>query len=163
MRQRIELLMPIPADADAGDRVRVYWDRFSGTGVDYDAAPLNPMPITLFDGQIRSRGWGVHPWGVGLIDGRAARKGRFGRQRWGVDPWCRPPPMLTVSVLAPRGFGPARFGVRIAGPTGTVVGGDLEVPVFVSSESPTPVASVRLVSHSGATGQATFTWKMERE
>jgi len=156
-QQRITALLPIPDAADAGDRVVVYWDNFTGT-VDYDA-PLTPHPIELFPGQIRARGFGAHPFGVGRIDGTANRQSSFYVQRWGADPWADPPAYFQFQVQAPRGYGLATLGVQIIGPTGGSVGSPLEFEALVSSEIPTPIRTCSLDEYDGDEDRATFAWE----
>jgi hypothetical protein len=153
MAEMLTILLPIPDDADGADSAAVFWDDYDGT-VDYSAAPLNRDPVMLFRDKSKARGYGVQPYGQGTVDTRAGRVGTLGAHRYGVDAYGNPPPMLALTFPAPRGYGAAVIGVRIYGPTGDVVGSDLEVPLFVSSENPAPVKTLELESY--AAGIATF-------
>lgn len=156
-----KVLLTIADDVDAGDTVDVAWNAYSGA-IDYDN-PLNKSRVDLFPGAVRQRGYGVHPYGVGCLDGRAARSGTYGEQIYGVDPYGVPPIRVEILAPLPRGFGIAEFGVRIYGPTGNTVGDDFEFTAAVGTESPLPVTSFERDSYDDSNDAITWTFEIATE
>jgi len=154
--QVLQLLMAVPDEADAGDKASIYWDEYDGT-VDYASPPLNRAPIDVFPGQIRARGYGKHPYGRGRLNGQARRAGVYGLQRYGVDPYGNIPPRLVVAFRASRGYGQAKFGLRMYDQTGqSVFGGVQEFTGWISTDNPTPVNTFTLDNYDAGTDTATF-------
>lgn len=155
--ETLELAIPLLDEYDAGDAVDVFWDNGTGT-VDYSTA-LTRRPVPLFrPGDLRSQGYGAHPYGLGLPDGRADRFGDFGASVYGTDPYGAPVPVVRVTVEVPRGFGDRVFGVKVYGPTGNATGTPLEFGRFMASDEPPPVVSNALSGYDAGMDRVTLTW-----
>jgi len=165
VRTPVELRIPIPDAAKAGDRVQVYTDFGSGT-VDM-TAPLLADPAPLFpSGSRRVQTAKDFPAKGAAKSGRPAARlsetaSTISDFKQGSKAFRK---VIEVRVFVPPGYGTFRFYAQLVDAAGNVQGGTLPlIEVFLSGVNPPPVRSFALASYDSGADQLTFNVERNEE
>jgi len=166
MRTTVKIRVPVPAEADAGDRVQVFTD--FGTGTIDTSRPLLKHPKAVFRGaRKRFGGHGTESYGESAYG--LGRQGPdpgpgHGSEIYGVTPYGVPVETIEVTVSVPPAYGLHKFSARMLDAMGNLQGAALpEVTVFVSSVQPPGLRSFAFASFDSGARTATFTFARDSE
>jgi len=160
----VELRIPIPEGADAGDGLQVYSDFGDGT-IDL-ARPLLARPAALFEAIVtRTKDFGGQGLRGTFPTGRPPTRlsEMFGRQPFGkgMTEFIR---YVDVTVHLPAAYAMHKFAGQIVDAAGNAQGGTLpEIAVFVAATEPPTLSRFELESYDAVNDQAVFAFERNTE
>lgn len=154
----MQLRVPIPDAAKAGDRMQIYSD-FGDGSIDL-SRPLLPEPVEIFAGAARRVLKAKdYPAKGSAKSGRPPARlsealGTIGDFKKGSKAFR---PYVEIVVHVPAAYGNHKFAAQLVDTAGNAQGGTLpETTVFVSAPTPPGVRSFELAGHDSGTDQVTF-------
>jgi hypothetical protein len=154
----VELRIPIPDAAKAGDRFQVYTD--FGTGAIELSSPLLPEPVAIFPGGERRATTAKTFSAKGSAkSGRPAvriREGAASISSLKLGPKAFRP-FLEVVVRVPFGYRNFKFAAQLLDAAGNPQAAPLEeITVFLSGANPPSMRSFELAGYDAGIDQLTF-------